>query len=57
MDRVNVGFVSAGWMGSAQLRILATRDDVRVLYLCEPNHDRARQVLADALVPRLEAES
>lgn len=48
MDQIGVGFVGAGWMGSAQLRLLAERKDVRVLYLAEPNQERGRQVLAEA---------
>jgi myo-inositol 2-dehydrogenase/D-chiro-inositol 1-dehydrogenase len=48
MDQIGVGFVGAGWMGSAQLRLLAARKDVRVLYLAEPNQERGRQVLAEA---------
>lgn len=48
MNQIGVGFVGAGWMGSAQLRLLAAREDVRVLYLAEPNQERGRQVLAEA---------
>ena len=45
MEKVKVGFVGAGWMGSVQLQRLAERDDVEVLALLEPNVERGKEVL------------
>ncbi|MFI5381648.1 MAG: Gfo/Idh/MocA family protein [Tepidisphaerales bacterium] len=48
MDKVRIGFVGAGWMGAVQLQRLAARQDVEVLYLLEPNAQRAREALDKA---------
>ena len=45
MEKVRVGFVGAGWMGSVQLQRLAERDDVEVMALLEPNAQRGKEVL------------
>ena len=44
-DRVRVGFVGTGWMGSEQIKRLAARDDVEIIALYEKNQDRGRAVL------------
>ncbi len=48
MNTVRIGFVGAGWMGAVQLQRLAARPDVEVLYLLEPNPERAREALDKA---------
>ncbi|MHC4395101.1 MAG: Gfo/Idh/MocA family protein [Planctomycetota bacterium] len=48
MDKVKVGFVGAGWMGSVQLKRLTERDDTEVPALFEPNKERGRAALAEA---------
>ena len=45
--RINIGFVGAGWMGGTQLRRLAGRNDVEVLYLLEPNAERGNALLKE----------
>ncbi len=58
MEQVRVGFVGAGWMGAVQLQRLAARQDVEVLYLFEPNEQRAREALDKAgLAGTVPAES
>lgn len=46
-QKVRIGLVGAGWMGSTLLRRLSERDDVRVRVLVDADLDRARRVLAD----------
>ena len=45
MNKIKIGFVGAGWMGSVQLKRLAERDDVEVVALFEKNADRGKEVL------------
>ena len=47
MDKIKVGFVGAGWMGSCQLQRLTERDDTEVVALFEKNAARGKEVLAD----------
>jgi predicted dehydrogenase len=46
MNTLGIGFVGAGWMGAAQLKLLAQRKDVQVHALLEPNVERGRALLA-----------
>ena len=45
MNKIRIGFVGAGWMGSVQLKRLTERNDVEVLALFEVNKDRGTEVL------------
>jgi predicted dehydrogenase len=45
VDKLGVGFVGAGWMGSTLLKRLTERDDIRILALYESNLERGTQVL------------
>ena len=45
MEKIGVGFVGAGWMGSVQLRRLTERGDGEILALCEKNAERGGEVL------------
>ena len=47
MDKIKVGFVGAGWMGSCQLQRLTERDDTEVVALFEKNAERGKEVLKD----------
>ena len=47
MNTLGIGFVGAGWMGAAQLKVLARRTDVQVHALLEPNAERGRALLAE----------
>jgi len=44
-EKLRVGFVGAGWMGSVQLKRLTERNDVEILALLEPNKERGTEVL------------
>jgi predicted dehydrogenase len=44
-NKIRVGFVGAGWMGSVQLKRLTERDDVEVVALFEKNAERGKEVL------------
>ncbi len=45
MNKIKVGFVGAGWMGSVQMQRLCERDDVEIVALFEKNADRGKEVL------------
>lgn len=45
MEKLKVGFVGAGGMGSVQLTELSQRDDVQIEMLYEVNTERGKQVL------------
>ncbi|MHB9071494.1 MAG: Gfo/Idh/MocA family protein [Sedimentisphaerales bacterium] len=45
MNKIKIGFVGAGWMGSVQLKRLAERNDVEVAALFEKNAERGKEVL------------
>ncbi|HAU38810.1 MAG TPA: hypothetical protein DCX07_13980 [Phycisphaerales bacterium] len=51
MNRIGVGFVGAGWMGSVQLRRLSERPDVCIVGLFEPNVERGVGVLTELGLP------
>ncbi|HBR19873.1 MAG: hypothetical protein A2Y13_04090 [Planctomycetes bacterium GWC2_45_44] len=44
-NKIGIGFVGAGWMGSVQLKRLTERDDVEVVALFEINKERGSEVL------------
>lgn len=44
-DKIRIGFVGAGWMGSVQTKRLTERDDVEILALLEPNKQRGTELL------------
>ncbi|OHB55631.1 MAG: hypothetical protein A2Y07_09760 [Planctomycetes bacterium GWF2_50_10] len=44
-DKIGIGFVGAGWMGSVQLKRLTERNDIQILALLEPNKQRGAEVL------------
>jgi predicted dehydrogenase len=46
-EPLGVGFVGAGWMGAAQLKLLSRRQDVRICALLEPNSERGVALLSD----------
>jgi predicted dehydrogenase len=45
MNKIKIGFVGAGWMGSVQLKRLTERYDVEVVALFEKNAERGKEVL------------
>jgi predicted dehydrogenase len=45
-ERVTVGLIGAGGMGSNHLRLLAARRDVDVAYVCDVDRDRLAQAVA-----------
>jgi len=45
MNKIKIGFVGAGWMGSVQLERLTEREDVELIALFEKNTERGREVL------------
>jgi myo-inositol 2-dehydrogenase/D-chiro-inositol 1-dehydrogenase len=45
MNKIRIGFVGAGWMGSVQLKRLTERNDVEVAALFEINKERGIEVL------------
>jgi predicted dehydrogenase len=47
MDKIKVGFVGAGWMGSVQMKRICERDDTEVVALFEKNMDRGKEVLKE----------
>ena len=44
-NKIGVGFVGAGWMGSVQMQRLVERDDAEIRALYECNQERGREVL------------
>jgi len=44
---IRVGFVGAGWMGTAQMHRLSQRDDVVIAALCERSEERGLEVLGE----------
>ncbi len=44
-NKIRVGFVGAGWMGSVQMQRINDRDDAEIVALCEANADRGKEVL------------
>jgi predicted dehydrogenase len=44
-NKIGIGFVGAGWMGSVQMKRLTERNDVEILALLEPNKQRGAEVL------------
>lgn len=45
MNKIKVGFVGAGWMGSVQMQRICERDDAEVVALFEKNVERGKEVL------------
>lgn len=45
MEKIKVGFVGAGWMGSCQMQRLSERDDTEIVALFEKNVERGQEVL------------
>ena len=45
MEKIKVGFVGAGWMGSCQMQRIMERDDAEVVALFEKNAERGKEVL------------
>jgi predicted dehydrogenase len=45
MEPIGIGFVGAGWMGAAQLKLLSRRRDVQIRALVEPNAERGAAML------------
>lgn len=45
MDKVKVGFIGAGWMGSVHMQRICQRDDAEVVLLFEKNQTRGKEVL------------
>ncbi|MCF7838312.1 MAG: Gfo/Idh/MocA family oxidoreductase, partial [Candidatus Marinimicrobia bacterium] len=50
-DKLQVGFVGAGWMGATQMKRLCERDDVTIVALADPNEAGAKAVLAELGLP------
>lgn len=46
-NKIKIGFVGAGWMGSVQMRRITERDDAEVVALYEKNAERGKEVLSD----------
>jgi predicted dehydrogenase len=44
-DKIKVGFVGAGWMGSVQMQRICQRSDVQIVALYEKNAERGKEVL------------
>ena len=47
MEKVRVGFVGVGWMGSVQMQRITERDDTEVIALFEKNAERGKEVLSN----------
>ena len=47
VEPLGIGFVGAGWMGAAQLKLLSRRPDVQVRALLEPNTERGSALLKE----------
>ena len=44
-DKINIGFIGAGWMGGVQMQRIGERDDVQIVALFEKNTDRGKETL------------
>jgi len=45
MEKLKIGFVGAGWMGSVQMQRICKRNDAEILALFEKNIERGKEVL------------
>ena len=45
MQKLKVGFVGAGWMGSCQMQRICERNDVKIVALFEKNAERGKEIL------------